>query len=79
MKATYKFEMSMDEDGNVEASFFNSKTLAQTGIKGKIILMEDEEVMHNTIKQAVQNAMTGLAFNGRMSNFSIHGNLGASK
>lgn len=79
MEKVYKFEIKMNEDGDISASFYNGRTLSTTTISGNIILLEDEEALLNEIKKSVQMSMVNMAFGGKLSNFNISGNNGASK
>lgn len=79
MKNQFKFNISLDEDGNFEALFTNSKKLSTALLKGKVILMEEEEKMLEDIKKMLQNYISTMAFNGYLSDYTLTGNMGVSK
>jgi hypothetical protein len=75
----YKFEIDIDNDGVFTIEVAHGKKLNRFSFKGRITLLEDEEALFKRLESDLRAVVTHLMLSEVITDYSINGNLGASK
>jgi hypothetical protein len=75
----YKFEIDINDNGEFTIDVLHGKKLNSFKFKGKLPLLEDEEVIYSALELNLKRLVSDLILNGMVTDYTLSGNLGANK
>lgn len=78
-KNQFKLSIELDADGELSVMLTESQKLSSFQMKGRILLLEDEERLYGNLLSQIESTLFSLVINGEVTDYRINGNMGASK